>query len=170
MSQTGNNSTTEKNCCSKYLCCSSCIDMRSISLPLVYLVAIIISCTNLFVEQVMNIYQSVEGVPKKVTDIKKILTRIECWGPNFSIEMTWECLFLLCFTCQETTTKTVSRKKGCRLLAIERWLKQHSLRAFFLGQPLVYWLNKKSSFVVIIFSRAYTFAARSGLMQKFGWQ
>ena len=51
MSQTGNNSIVNKNCC------YSCIDLRSISLPLVYLAAIIISYTNVFVEQVGNLYQ-----------------------------------------------------------------------------------------------------------------
>ena len=49
--RTGSNSIANKNCC------YSCIDLGSISLPLVYLAAIIISCTNVFVEQVKNIQQ-----------------------------------------------------------------------------------------------------------------
>ena len=70
---------------------------------------------NLCVKFVWNLILYT-GCPQKKVLIEKIVTKIECCGPNFPSVMSWERLILPSFS---TRKKTFSRPKECLLLVIE---------------------------------------------------
>ena len=67
--------------------------------------------------------------------MEKIITKIECCGPNFSIELFWERLILHSLT--KKRAENIFQAFGV-LLVIEPvdalWLQQHSISPFF-GTP-----------------------------------